>query len=56
MKVALYKINFNPNCICLDVVAVAVINPAEALIAPPEKTTAFGVPRFVRFRDRKSVV
>ena len=25
MKAALYKINFNPNCICLDVVAVAVI-------------------------------
>ena len=31
-------------------VAVVVINPADALVAPPEKTVALGGPKFAWFR------
>jgi hypothetical protein len=48
------KISFRPNWICRDVVAVAVINPAEGLMAPLEKTVAFGVPKLVWFSTLKN--
>src|SRR5208337_4567366 len=48
------KISFKPNWICRDVVAVVVINPAEGLIAPLEKTVAFGVPKFGWFSTLKN--
>jgi len=41
------KSSFKPNWIWRDVVAVVVISPADGLIAAPENTIAFGVPKFV---------
>jgi hypothetical protein len=44
-----YHSNFSPNCICRDVVEVALITPAVLTGADPAEvnTTGFGVAKFV---------
>ena len=48
------KISLRPNWICLDVVTVLVIRPAEELMAPLEKTIGLGEAKFAWFRELKN--
>lgn len=43
-----WNISFNPNWICLGLVARVVIKPAEALVVPLANTVVLGGPKFAR--------